>query len=69
MCINESNNKIIYHLAMGDSHKEIACKLNMSINTLKKRLKSLRKQQGVKNDAALVFKMIAFNFLDFAAKT
>jgi len=52
--LTEREEEILEQLTAGKLNKEIACKLHISIDTVKKHLKSIYKKLGVRNRAEAI---------------
>lgn len=69
MSITETNAKIIQLMGEGNTDKEIAGALKMSIRTVQDRVYKMMKKEGCKNRTQLVLKVVLFNIGSFAGKT
>jgi DNA-binding NarL/FixJ family response regulator len=68
MNITETNRKIIQLMGEGNTDKEIADKLQMSIHTVQKRVVNMLKKWSCRNRTQLVLKVVLFNIGQFTGK-
>lgn len=68
MSITETNRKIIQLMGEGNTDKEIADQLKMSIRTVQDRVYKMMKTWECKNRTQLVLKVVLFNIGSFAGK-
>lgn len=68
MNINETNRRIIRLMGEGNTDKEIASQLKMSIRTVQDRVYKMMKYWECKNRTQLVLKVVLFNIGSFAGK-
>jgi DNA-binding NarL/FixJ family response regulator len=68
MNITETNKKIIQLMGEGNTDKEIANKLQMSIHTVQKRVVNMLKRESCRNRTQLVLKVVLFNIGSFTGK-
>lgn len=68
MTITETNRQIIQLMGEGNTDKEIAGKLQMSIRTVQDRVYKMMKSEDCKNRTQLVLKVVLFNIGSFIGK-
>ncbi len=68
MSITETNRRIIQLMGEGNTDKEIADHLQMSIRTVQDRVYKMMKKEECKNRTQLVLKVVLFNIGSFAGK-
>lgn len=68
MSITETNRRIIQLMGEGNTDKEIANVLQMSIRTIQDRVYKMMKKEKCKNRTQLVLKVVLFNIGSFAGK-
>ena len=68
MSITETNRKIIQLMGEGNTDKEIASQLEMSIRTVQDRVYRMMKKEQCKNRTQLVLKVVLFNIESFTNK-
>ena len=68
MSITETNSKIIQLMGEGNTDKEIAATMKMSIRTIQDRVYKMMKKWECKNRTQLVLKVVLFNIGSFTGK-